>query len=210
MPMTFPSHQGFIAPLWRRWPGYFNMAALCVGAAMPDVIDGLIAVFRGHFGQSIGHSLAGMIVLGIPLGFALRILVLRTACRLAPLQNNGFLAYAWNLGIAALAEEGKRIQPSNNLRIVVTSLIIGIFSHLIFDLISHGHFPWLLPWVPKLKIFPDWWYDTWLRIWSPTRPAGRKIGPHAVIWVLLSVVGIWMLLRPAIHSWNNRTRNISR
>lgn len=210
MPMTFPAHQGFVAPLWRRWPDRFDMAALCVGAAMPDAIDGLVAIFRGHFGQSIGHSLIGMAVLGIPLGLVLRRFAVRTACNLTPLQNEGFLAYIWNLGVAALVEEEKRNQPHKRQTIIMTSLIIGIFSHLLFDLVSHGHFPWLLPWVPKLKLFPDWWYDTWLRIWSPTRPAGRKIGPHAVIWVLLSVVGIWMLLRPAIHSWKNRTSNISR
>ena len=68
MPMTIPSHQGFLAPLWRRWPACFDIAALCVGAALPDVVDGLIGLFRGHFGQGFGHSLLGMLLLGLPLG----------------------------------------------------------------------------------------------------------------------------------------------
>ncbi len=24
-------------------------------------------------------------------------------------------------------------------------------------LISHGHFHWLIPWVRKIAIYPDWW-----------------------------------------------------
>lgn len=207
MPMTFPSHQGFIAPLWRRWPDQFDMAALCVGAAMPDVIDGAISLFRMHLGQNIGHSLLGMAVLGVPLGFILRRLMLKTTLCMPPIKINGFLAYTWNLGVAALAREQK--QTENKTQIIAISLLIGFFSHLLIDLVSHGHFPWLIPWTPKLKIFPGWWYDTWFRIWSPIHPTGKKVGPHAVIWALLSIAGIWMLVRPAIHSWKNRTRNIS-
>ncbi len=162
MPMTFPAHQGLIAPLWRRWPGRFDVVALCVGAAMPDIVDGAIGIFRGRFGQGIGHSLLGLVLLCVPAGLLIRALVRR----IAPLHRN-----------------------------VVFSLAIGVFSHLCFDLVSHGHFPWLLPWVPKVAIYPDWWYDTWFSIPLPWRPEGRKIGPHATIWFLLSVCGAWMLFR---------------
>jgi hypothetical protein len=60
MPLSFPSHQGLIAPLWRRWPAAFDVPALCAGAAMPDVVDGVAATWRGHFGQGIGHSYDGL------------------------------------------------------------------------------------------------------------------------------------------------------
>ena len=54
MPIAFPSHHGFLAPLWRRWPRRFSVLGLWVGAAVPDVIDGTenLAV-RGHFQQWI-------------------------------------------------------------------------------------------------------------------------------------------------------------
>ncbi|MDD4872404.1 MAG: DUF4184 family protein [Kiritimatiellae bacterium] len=209
MPMTFPSHQGLIAPLWRRWPDRFNITALCVGAAMPDIVDGVIGIFRGHFGQGIGHSFLGLAVLGIPMGFALHTLVCRTVFRLTPLQNKGFLAYAWNLGVSTLVEEEKKNRHDSRRYLIIISLILGAFSHLIFDLVSHGHFPWLIPWIPKIPIFPDWWYETWLRIWLPWKPAGRKIGPHAAVWVALSIVGIWMLLCPAVRSWRKGSRSLS-
>ena len=39
MPLAFPSHQGLILPVARRWPAHFDGLALCVGAAMPDVVE---------------------------------------------------------------------------------------------------------------------------------------------------------------------------
>ena len=200
MPMTFPSHQGLIAPLWRRWPGRFDIAALCVGAAMPDVVDGLIGIVRGHFGQGFGHSLLGMIVVCIPAGLLIRKSLCRVARRLGPSLHGGLWAFIWNRGVACLANG-----QATAGRIIVGSLAVGAFSPLLFDLVSHGHFPWLLPWVPKLAVYPDWWNDTWMRIWLPWRPAGRKIGPHAAIWVLLSVWGAWMLFKPAVQEWRIKT-----
>lgn len=195
MPMTFPAHQGFVAPLWRRWPGRFDVAALCVGAALPDLVDGLIGICRGHFGQGLGHSLIGLVVLGLPLGLLVRKWICRAAQHLTALKRSGFLAYAWNSGVAALAG------PAGRWRKVVMSLVIGAWMHLFFDLISHGHFPWLIPFVPKVAIFPDWWYDEWLRLPLPWKPEGRKIGPHATIWALLSLWGAWLLLAPTWRAW---------
>jgi hypothetical protein len=193
--MTFPSHQGFVAPLWRRWPGRFDVAALCVGAALPDLVDGLIGLCRGHFGQGLGHSLLGIAVLGLPLGLLVRKLVGRAAQQLTRLKNRGFFATVWNNGMVSLAE------ADGPWRKVVMNLVVGALVHLLFDLVSHGHFPWLIPWVPKIAIYPDWWYDTWLRLPLPWKPEGRKIGPHATIWVLLSLWGAWLLLAPAWRAW---------
>jgi len=106
----------------------------------------------------------------------------------------------WNRAVAGFASGDATIG-----RYTVGSLAIGAFSHLLFDLVSHGHFPWLLPWVPKLAVYPDWWYDTWTRIPLPWHPDGHKIGPHVTMWVLLSVWGIWMLFSPAVRKWRTRT-----
>jgi hypothetical protein len=206
MPMTFPSHQGLIAPLWRRWPHRFDVAALCVGAAMPDVVDLPAVLWRGHFGQGIGHSLIGMALIGFPLGLLLCALVCRVARCLTRSRGNGFLACAWNRGLAALATESTAL-PSRARRVrIASSLALGVFSHLAFDLVSHGYFPWLLPWVPKLAIFPEWWYDTWVRISLPWGSEGRKMGPHAAIWTALSVWGAWMLVRPVFQAWRTEKR----
>ena len=197
MPFGFPSHQGLIAPLWRRWPNAFDVPAMCVGAGMPDVVDACQIFIRGHFGQSVGHSLAGLAVLGMPLGLGLWALLHAGARRMPPLSNGHFPGRAWNLGLAAFA---RGVPPSQVLRkgpFLLWSLWIGGFSHLLFDLISHGGFPWLMPWVPKIHIFPEWWYAVWTRVSLPGYESPYEIGPHFLVWMFLSIAGIVMLFYPA-------------
>ena len=79
MPLI-PSHQGLIAPLWRRWPHRFNILALCIGAGIPDVFDGIAGLLlRGHLGQWHGHTLWGMHLLCVPVGLLLMVPTLRFA-----------------------------------------------------------------------------------------------------------------------------------
>ena len=68
MPLTFPSHQGLILPLVRRWPEHFEPVALCVGAAMPDIVDAAIGFGRGYLGRGYGHSLVGLFLFCLPGG----------------------------------------------------------------------------------------------------------------------------------------------
>jgi len=70
MPLAFPSHQGLILPLWKKYPNRINGVALCVGAAMPDIIDAIAWPFRGELGQWLGHSLLGVVV-SAPFGLGL-------------------------------------------------------------------------------------------------------------------------------------------
>ena len=203
MPFAFPSHQGLIAPIWRRWPHAFDIPALFVGAAMPDVIDGLGAIGRGHFGQNIGHSLIAVPFLCLPVGLAIWFLLHFGARVLGRVNNRGFLARSWNLGINAL-EEG--IQPGQFLARwwrVVWCLAAGTVSHLLFDLVSHGGFPWLLPWVPKLSIYPYWWYVSWGTFSIPGIGMARNVALHNAIWVVFSGIGIYLLFRPAFRKVRN-------
>ena len=47
MPLAFPSHQGLILPVARRWPAYFDGLAMCVGATMPDVVKAIAEQTHG-------------------------------------------------------------------------------------------------------------------------------------------------------------------
>jgi hypothetical protein len=92
------------------------------------------------------------------------------------------------------------VKPSDFLRrwwFILWSLAVGAFSHLCFDLISHGGFPWLMPWVSKIPIFPDWWYITWTTFSLPGYEEPFAVGPYLTVWLLLSFLGIYLLLRPA-------------
>ncbi len=197
MPFGFPSHQGLIAPLWRRWPGAFDIPALCVGAGMPDVVDAFGAFSRGHFAQGIGHSLAGLICFCIPGGLLLWAALQMAAQRLGFFSGTRFPARVWNLGLAAFHNGTRVAEFPRKGRFVLWSLGVGAFSHLCFDLISHGGFPWLMPWVPKIRVFPQWWYATWARIPVPGYAEPYDVGPYLTVWLFLSFLGIWLLLRPA-------------
>ncbi len=198
MPFSFPSHQGLIAPLWRRWPQHFDTAALCVGAAMPDVVDGVIGLFRGHLGQSLGHSLFGLAVFCVPGGLVLWWLMHAAAKPCRPLAGAHFLARAWNAFIAHMhANPAREALREHALRVVV-SLAIGGFSHLFIDLISHGGFPWFRPWIHGVRIFPDWWYIAWMRVPLPGYQNAYPIGPHFLVWATLSLLGTYLLFKPVL------------
>lgn len=197
MPFGFPSHQGLIAPLWRRWPAAFDVPALCVGAGMPDVIDAFRVYWYGHFAQGIGHSLVGLLCFGMPAGLVLWAVLHAAARRVGFLPAAGFWTRAWNLGLASFRNGVKPAGFLRQWRLVLWSLGAGGFSHLCFDLISHGGFPWLMPWVPKIRIFPDWWYVTWARIPVPGYEEPYAVGPYLTVWLFLSFLGIYLLLHPA-------------
>ncbi|HZO12795.1 MAG TPA: DUF4184 family protein, partial [Polyangiaceae bacterium] len=142
MPLAFPSHQGLIAPLWRRWPHRFDALACCVGAAAPDIVDALVGIARGHLGQGYGHSLIGLFALCVPLGLVVNAGIRATALR-----------FGW-----------KRIHGATkpSLAIEVWSLWVGALSHAVFDFISHENFLWLYPWYENREFFPLWWRERWL------------------------------------------------
>ena len=201
MPLAFPSHQGLVLPLWRRWPRHFDLLALCVGAAMPDVVDGVIGLTRGRLGQSLGHSLAGLVALCLPGGLLVSWLARRVAQRLAPAGLPG-RALHWLLrGVPDAwpprpAGKDARGRPS---RFALTSLSVaaGALSHLCFDLASHGSFPWLAPWLDQARIFPSWWYGGWFEVRLPGYAEPYPFGPHAVVWCLLSITGgVLFFVRP--------------
>lgn len=197
MPLTVPSHQGLIAPLWRRWPHVFDAPALFVGAAMPDVVEGVSIVFRGYSGQGIGHSLIGLVLFAIPGGLLLWLLIHATARRLSPMHCSGFAGRIWNAGLSAIACNPGPASFRRRWKRILFGLGTGAFSHLCIDLISHGGFPWLIPWAPKMRIYPDWWYHVFARISLPWRPRLTLITPYFLVWLSLSVLGAILLFRPA-------------
>jgi len=183
VPLTFPSHQGLIAPLWRRWPGRFHILGLCIGAATPDVVDGILGAWRGYLGQWYGHSLVGLFLLCLPVGLALTQLTVAVGGRLH-----------WPVGRLDTIPE--HLSGLRRLGFVALSVLVGGFSHLVFDFISHGRFLWLYPWHEIPRFFPSWWYTAWFTLSVPGYREPYPIGPSMAAWVLLSVLGAVMLIRP--------------
>ena len=184
MPSTFPSpllaHQGLILPVARRWPDYFDVLALFVGAAMPDVIDiSLGFLVTGYFKQWYGHALIGVVIFDIPGGLLLTWLMTVFATHLlksevAVRQN---IIHRWQTKISLWS----------------FSVIVGVLSHLGFDLISHETNLLLYPWYENVRWFPKWWYTAWFKIQlSPMFGHSYSVGPHTVIWSILTIIGTFL------------------
>lgn len=188
MPLAFPSHQGLIAPLWRRWPRRFTVLGCCVGAAIPDVVDGLFGLARGHLGQGLGHSLVGLFLLCLPLGLALTEAIRRAGRALGRRARA-----AW---MSRLAENIERWGCSPSRAAEIGSVLAGAFSHLFFDFISHGNFLWFYPWYQDPTFFPRFWYARWAEVRLPIYEEPYPIGPHFLVWTALSIAGALMLFAP--------------
>jgi hypothetical protein len=198
MPLAFPSHQGLLAPLWRRWPERFSIQALWVGALVPDVIDGIenFAV-GGPFHQWLGHSLFGATFVGVPLGLLLTAVLRRCATRLARPGARRMLARATSRAAAFLVAVDNHDPAAplrERLRFDAFAVFVGAWSHVAFDLPTHaaGHLLW------PFGDDPAWLGASWTRAWFRVSVPGypdSPIGWHFVAWVLLSIAGIVMFVR---------------
>ena len=171
MPLAFPSHPGLVAPLWRRAPRVFDPLAVGIGAAVPDIVDGIAGVARGHLGQWYGHSIIGLVALDVPATLAL-------------------VALAWRLPFARV-----RALPRAGLGVLAFGAFVGALSHVLSDFISHETFVLLLPWHAYARVFPSFWYARWFEVPLPGYREPYPIGPHFTVWLALSVVGAVMFFR---------------
>jgi membrane-bound metal-dependent hydrolase YbcI (DUF457 family) len=75
------------------------------------------------------------------------------------------------------------------------SVALGAFSHLVFDLVTHGNFLLLWPWYRNDHAFPSWWYYTWGTVPLPVYREPYPFAPHTVVWIALSLLGAVLFVR---------------
>ena len=198
MPMTFPAHQGLILPVVRRWPNLFDALALSVGAAMPDITDTILGFpLNGYFKQWYGHALIGIFTLDFAGGLLITWLIAVLARRIlksvyVPKALRAFLPQA------SPTRDPKEagMHTRGRLKVWSLSVMVGILSHIGFDLISHDTNLLFYPWYENVYWFPEWWY----RIWFETRHLsmfGRtySVGVFSISWGLLTLIGSLLFLR---------------
>src|SRR5689334_18767105 len=136
MPMTFPAHQGLVLPVMRRWPRSFDALALCVGAAMPDLTDTLLGFsINGYFKQWYGHAWVGIFTLDLWGGLVITWLLALIARRLSRFTDRSPRLQAF-LRRAPNGDPAGGRNPAQR-RLWSFSVLVGILSHVGFDLISH-------------------------------------------------------------------------
>jgi hypothetical protein len=208
MPMTFPAHQGLILPVIRRWPNSFDALALSVGAAMPDITDTILGFpMNGYFKQWYGHSLIGIFTLDLAGALFLTWLIALLAGRLlksvpVPQWLQVCLTKASPTN-ASVGNSKTVFHRRDQLSLWSFSVMVGILSHVGFDLISHDTNLLLYPWYENVRWFPNWWYTIWFETPSLT---GRKnsIGVFTIPWCTLTLLGIFQFLRFLSQEYANR------
>jgi hypothetical protein len=210
MPMTFPAHQGLILPVVRRWPNFFDALALSVGAAMPDITDTILGFpINGYFKQWYGHSLIGIFTLdffgGLFITWLIAVLVrrlLKSVYLSPPLP--AFLTKA-SRTLYSGGSSNTVFHGRNRLKLWSFSVMVGILSHVFFDIISHATNLLFYPWYENVYWFPTWWYTIWFEV-RPLAAFDRTyfVGVHTVSWGLLTLLGSLLFLRFLSQEYENK------
>jgi hypothetical protein len=202
MPMTFPAHQGLILPVIRRWSNSFDPLALSVGAAMPDITDTILGFpLNGYFKQWYGHSLIGIFTLDLVGGLFITGLITGLSGRL-----QAFLTKAPPTRDPEGVGSSKTVfHRRDRLSRWSFSVLVGILSHIGFDLISHDTNLLFHPWYENVRWFPKWWYTIWFEIRSLSG-FGRtySVGVFSIIWSMLTLLGTFLFLRFLSQEYENR------
>ena len=210
MPLTFPSHQGLILPIVRKWPDIFEALALSVGAAMPDLTDTVLGFsINVYFKQWYGHSLIGTFSVDLLGGLFITWFI-------AALATRFFKSEDFPQRLQTIFTQEPSNDDSTAGRIIVLrwrsrlslwsfSVLVGILSHVGFDLISHDTNLLLYPWYENVRWYPGWWYATWFEI-RPLAMSGHSysVGIFTVIWCILSIIGIFLFFRFLSPKYENR------
>jgi len=178
MPFTL-AHPAAVLPFRRFCPRFFNFPALVFGSLSPDV---------GYcFGSSniedFSHSLPGSIEFCLPVGIVVVVLFYSLRgpiVKILPERHRNFFLPACR-------------RPINSSFIVIVSLLIGIWIHLLLDSFTHKQ-GWLVENLPVLQT----------PLFS-MKPHTFRI--YNLLWYACSFIGIaWLYF--AWEQWRNASAGI--
>jgi hypothetical protein len=203
--MAFPlAHPAAVLPLRRFCPRWLSFPALVVGSLTPDVGY----VFQAQHVDIFSHKLVGSIVFCLPVGILAMVLfyALRApAVRILPEPyQRVLLPLCW--------------LPRDSSWVVLVSLLIGTWTHLLWDSCTHKD-GWWVQHIPVLqatlftvgyrtaRVYLLLWYASsfagmlWLMLafekWKQTRVQGRAsvagkavLRDAVVVAILLLPIGI--------------------
>lgn len=125
MPVTFPGHQGLIAPVKLRWPGAIDATSVCIGAAAPD-----FAYALGQWLNRESHTALGLVVWAIPFTLLAAAVTRRWAAA-------GIFAFLPDLGPLRLRSYRVLARRRPNPMVTFLSAVLGAGSHLLIDAFTH-------------------------------------------------------------------------
>jgi hypothetical protein len=135
VPYPLLAHQAPVLPLklWR--PAAYNGTALVVGSLAPD-LQNFFNTARGT--ADFGHTTAGQLLFCLPVTMAVVLLV-------GNLRLGEVLAARLGKRLAWLSDAATDVARPGGVRRAAISALIGSFSHLAFDAVTHETVPAHLP-----------------------------------------------------------------
>ncbi len=209
MPPAIFSHQGFVLPLKMRSPERFDGTALCVGAAIPDIMILVTKLLNNEYYHYINHSLLAFIWL-VPLTVIFTILLSRYIMPWISkiLPKLGFLE---KIGIFFGLDDWYLLKnkkfTTKWLVIAIYSAIIGIASHLMMDLLGHYVNPIYMPFQP-FSYLPAWFSESTWVLFGQTRTNSDAVflimtiifGYFSLVWLRIikkeNLLKIWYGVMP--------------
>lgn len=135
--MPFPlAHPAAVLPLRRYCPVRLNFAALVIGSVTPDASYCL----GENAGGAFGHSLLGSVVFCLPVGLVLMALFYGLRSPVVRMLPSAYQD--------ALLPFCRR--PTGPAWVMVISLLIGTFTHLLWDSFTHND-GWFVQHLPVLQ-----------------------------------------------------------
>lgn len=133
MPFTF-SHPAIILPLTYLPKRWFSLTGLIIGSLMPDFEYFLRMKIKSDF----SHTLEGVFLFDLPLGIVTAFIFHNIV------RNNLFdnLPYILKSRVIVVKNFNWNIYFKKNWLVVIFSIIIGTFSHILWDSFTHdsGYF----------------------------------------------------------------------
>lgn len=133
MPFTF-SHPAIILPLTYLPKRWFSLTGLIIGSLMPDFEYFLRMKIKSDF----SHTLEGVFLFDLPLGIVTAFIFHNIV------RNNLFdnLPYILKSRVIVFKNFNWNIYFKKNWLVIIFSIIIGTFSHILWDSFTHdtGYF----------------------------------------------------------------------
>jgi hypothetical protein len=175
MPVTWFAHQAPVIGLKLLRPRWFDATALCVGSMVPDLLYSISA-----YVSIDTHKAPSAYTYGVPIGLALTVIVRWVLASVGSAQ----LPDLGQFRLRSFAVLSRRRPP---FLITLTSMMIGIFSHISLDWFTH-------PGRPGVRLLR--YDDVSVTLFGRTEPLASvfQLVGH-VVGLLIAVLLLWEIGR---------------
>jgi len=190
MPSSILSHQGIVLPLKIKYPERFDGTALCVGSFAPDLAMAVSYFYEINVASyTVFHSVGGLVYV-VPISLLLVVFFDKAFFPAA-----AFLAARKSLGLFSqwlvffgLDEYHVQKKKKHSLRWFVKatySVLVGILSHFLLDLPTHGQIPYLSPFYSGKM--PEWFLYEYSKTEIPFFGV-FEVTNYNLLWIFFSIV----------------------